>query len=94
MKKAVLLAVLIHLLVTFSIAEDQKTYKHASEYRAAILDENLRVSTGSDVTLAKTTTDAKLDRGGQGMNFLHTETGDYRVEAPVNKGRSFFASIS
>ena len=67
-------------------AKDAKTYKHASEYQVAILDQNLRVATGSDVTLAKTTTDAKLGAGGQGIHLLHTDAGDYRVEAPVNKG--------
>jgi hypothetical protein len=66
-----------------------KTYKHASQYQVAILDQNLRVATGSDVTLGKNTTDAKLGSGGQGIHLLHTDSGNFRVEAPVNKGRSF-----
>jgi hypothetical protein len=71
-----------------------KTYKHVAEFQMGTLDKNLRVSTGSDVTLGHTTTDAKLDQGGQGMHFLHTEKGDFRVEAPVNKGRSFLNGLA
>lgn len=71
-----------------------KTYKHAAEYQVAVLDQNLRVATSSDVTLAKTTTDAKLDGGGQGIHLLHTDAGDYRVEAPVNKGLSFLSAMA
>ena len=74
-------------------AKDGKTYKHASEYQVAILDQNLRVATGSDVTLGKNTTDAKLGLGGQGIHLLHTDAGDYRVEAPVNKGLSILSAL-
>ena len=74
-------------------AKGAKTYKHASEYQVAILDQNLRVSTGNDVTLAKNTTDAKLGPGGQGIHLLHTDGGDYRVEAPVNKGLSILSAL-
>ena len=74
-------------------AEGAKTYKHASEYQLAILDQNLRVETGSDVTLAKTGTDAKLGGGGQGIHLLHTDAGDFRVEAPVNKGLSILSAM-
>src|SRR5208282_3051821 len=56
-------------------AKDAKTYKHASEYQVAILDQNLRVETGNDVTLGKNTTDAKLGPGGQGIHLLHTDAG-------------------
>jgi len=51
------------------------------------------VATGNDVTLAKTTTDAKLSGGGQGIHLLHTDAGDYRVEAPINKGLSFLSAM-
>ncbi len=71
-----------------------KTYKHAAEYQLATLDQNLRVATGSDVTLAKTMTDSKLGAGGQGIHLLHTEVGDFRVEAPVNKGMSFLSAMA
>ncbi|MBZ5688985.1 MAG: hypothetical protein LAP86_28595 [Acidobacteriia bacterium] len=74
-------------------AKDAKTYKHASEYQVAILDQNLRVETGSDATLGKNTTDAKLGPGGQGIHLLHTDAGDYRVEAPVNKGMTFLSAM-
>jgi hypothetical protein len=69
--------------------QNVKTYKHAPEYQVAILDQNLRVETGSDITLAKNMTDAKLGQVGQGIHLLHTDSGNFRVEAPVNKGRSF-----
>lgn len=71
-----------------------KTYKHASEYQVAILDQNLRVATGSDVTQSKNMTDAKLGPGGQGIHLLHTDSGNYRVEAPVNKGGSFMNALA
>lgn len=74
-------------------SQDAKTYKHASEYQVAILDQNLRVATGSDVTLAKNMTDAKLGGGGQGIHLLHTDAGDYRVEAPVNKGLTILSAL-
>lgn len=94
-KFRVITAVAIALLFipVFGVAKDAKTYKHASEYQVAVLDQNLRVATGSDVTLGKTTTDAKLDPGGQGFHLLHTDDGDYRVEAPVNKGLTFLAAM-
>jgi hypothetical protein len=57
------------------------------------LDQNLRIATGNDVTLAKNTTDAKLGGGGQGIHLLHTDAGDYRVEAPVNKGLSILSAL-
>ncbi len=74
-------------------AKDEKTYQHASEYQVAILDQNLRVATGSDVTLAKTATAAKLGPGGQNIHLLHTDAGDYRVEAPINKGLTFLSAM-
>jgi hypothetical protein len=75
-------------------AKDAKTYKHASEYQVATLDKNLRVETGSDVTLAKTSTDAKLGAGGQGIHLLYTDQGNYRVEAPINKGLTILSAMS
>jgi hypothetical protein len=80
------------LFVTFT-SFCQKTYKHASEYQVAILDQNLRVVTEGDVTLAKNTTDAKLGPGGQGIHLLHTDAGDYRVEAPINKGLTMLSAM-
>ena len=74
-------------------AANVKNYKHASAYNIAILDQNLRVTTGSDVTLGKTRTDAKLGGGGQSIHILHTDAGDYRVEAPVNKGLSIISAL-
>jgi hypothetical protein len=59
----------------------------------AILDQNIRVATGSDATLAKNTTDAKLGPGGQGIHLLHADAGDYRVEAPINKGASILSAM-
>jgi hypothetical protein len=86
------------LFLTFlpgiAFAKDAKTYKHASQYQFAVLDRTLRVSTGTDVTAAKSTTDAKLGDGGQGIHLLFTDEGNYRVEAPVNKGRSFAAAMA
>jgi hypothetical protein len=75
-------------------AKDAKTYKHASQYQIATLDQNLRVQTGYDITVAKSMTDAKLAPGGQGIHLLYTEQGNYRVEAPVNKGRSFGLALA
>jgi hypothetical protein len=96
MKTATYRAIATGLLLFPSIllCQNAKTYKHASEYQMAILDQNLRVATGSDVTLAKNTTDAKLGSGGQGIHLLHTEAGDYRVEAPINKGATFLSAMS
>lgn len=71
-----------------------KTYKHASQYQVAVLDQSLRVETGNDVTLSRTSTDAKVSGGGQGIHLLHTDAGDYRVEAPVNKGLTFLSAMS
>jgi hypothetical protein len=89
MERAIVLAVLLLTAAGYA----QKTYNHASEYQVAVLDENARVSTGTDATLGKTGTDAKLDSGGQGFHFLHTDHGNYRVEAPVNKGASFISAL-
>jgi hypothetical protein len=71
-----------------ALTQNTKAYKHASEYEVADLDQNLHIDTGTDVTLGKTETDAKLGRGGEGFHRLHTERGDFRVEAPINKGRT------
>jgi len=51
------------------------------------------VATGGDVTLAKTTTDAKLGAGGQSIHILHTRAGDYRVEAPVNTAMTLISAL-
>src|SRR5690242_17439716 len=75
------MATALLFIPALGFAKDAKTYKHASEYQVATLDQNLRVETGSDATLAKNTTDAKLIVG-QGIHLLHTDAGDYRVEAP------------
>lgn len=87
------LATALLFIPALGFAKDAKTYKHASEYQVAILDENLRVATGSDVTLGKNITDAKLGPGGQGIHLLHTDAGDYRVEAPINKGLSILSAM-
>jgi hypothetical protein len=92
--KVIAVLAILSLTSTLGFAKGTKTYKHASEYQLAILDQNLRVTTGNDVTLAKTGTDAKLGAGGQGIHLLHTDAGDYRVEAPVNKGRSFGLALA
>ena len=81
------------LIVPCMFCQNAKTYKHASDYQIAVLDQNLRVATGSDVTLGKNTTDAKLSPGGQGIHLLHTDAGDYRVEAPVNKGLTVLSAL-
>jgi hypothetical protein len=85
---------LVALSVCSTGALAQKTYKHAPEYQVAVLDESLRVHTGADATVAKTGTDAKMDQGGQGMHVLHTAQGNYRVEAPVNKGMSILSAMN
>jgi len=86
----------IAIVISLSVAKRhaQKTYNHASEYQVAVLDETARLGTGADATLGKTRTDAKLNGGGQGFHFLHTDHGNYRVEAPVNKGMSFMAAMA
>ena len=89
----VIAASFLCLIPCISFCQNAKTYKHAAEYQVAILDQTLRVATGADVTLAKNTTDAKLGPGGQGIHLLHTQAGDYRVEAPVNKGASFMSAL-
>ena len=88
------LATLVVLLCAAPALHAQKTYKHSAEYIVAILDQNLSVQTGSDATLGKSQTDAKLSGGGQGIHLLHTDSGDYRVEAPVNKGASFMSALA
>lgn len=95
--KIITYGVLATALLPVSIlgfATNAKSYKHASSYKVAILDQNLRVATGSDVTLGKTTTDAKLGGGGQAIHILHTDAGDYRVEAPINKGLSIVSAMA
>lgn len=87
------LAAVLLIFPALGFANDGKTYKHASEYQVAILDQNLRVATGNDVTLAKNMTDAKLGPGGQGIHLLHTDAGDYRVEAPINKSLSILSAL-
>jgi len=89
--RALLLSILI---CPIAAVGSGKTYKHASEYQVAVLDQTVRVYTGSDATLGHTSTDAKLDQGGQGIHLLHTDTGDYRVEAPVNTGASILAAMA
>lgn len=84
---------LLAIINPFVWATAPKSYKHASEYQVAVLDETVRLHTGNDVTASHTSTDAKLDTGGQGMHFLHTDSGDYRVEAPINSGLSVLASL-
>ena len=82
------------LVCPIALAGGQKTYKHATEYQVALLDETVRIRTGTDSTLGHTSTDAKLDGGGQGVHFLHTDSSDYRVEAPVNSGASILAAMA
>ena len=88
------LATSVFLIPCTLVCQNAKTYKHASEYQLAVLDQNLRVATGGDLTLGKTTTDVKLGPGGQGIHLLHTDAGDYRVEAPVNKGATFLSAMN
>jgi hypothetical protein len=82
------------LLCQTAVAAGTKTYKHASAYQVAILDQTIRIQTGTDTTLGHTSTDAKLDGGGQGIHFLHTDAGDYRVEAPVNTGATILLAMA
>jgi hypothetical protein len=81
------------LICSVAFAGGGKTYKHASEFQVAVLDQSIRLQTGTDTTIGRTSTDAKLDQGGQGVHFLHTDTGDYRVEAPINTGASILAAM-
>jgi hypothetical protein len=87
MKRSIF-AILVAIFALAGSAYAQKTYKHAAQYQVATLDQNLRVETGTDATLAKTQTDSKLGAGGQGIHLLHTDAGNYRVEAPVNQART------
>jgi hypothetical protein len=82
------------LMRPIAFAGGGRAYKHVSEFQVAVLDGSRRLSTGSDTTIAHTSTDAKLDQGGQGIHFLHTDAGDYRVEAPINKGASILAAMA
>lgn len=77
-----------------AFGQTKKSYKHAAQYEVATLDKTIRLTTGTDVTAGKSQTDAKLDAGGQGMHFLYTDHGNFRVEAPVNKGRSFANALA
>jgi len=92
--RRVLQSVVILTPAFFAYGQAAKTYKHAGDFQVAILDENLRVVTGLDSTLGKNRTDAKLGRGGQGIHLLHTPNGDYRVEAPVNKGATILSAMN
>lgn len=85
---------LILSVSSLAFAQNHKTYKHSTEYIVAALDQNAQIATGSDLTLGKTQTDAKLSGGTQDFHFLHTDAGDYRVEAPVNKGASFLTAMN
>jgi hypothetical protein len=91
--KSLLYALIALSMLSATSLNAQKTYKHAPQYQVAILDQNLRVATGYDATLAKTATDSKLSGGGQGIHLLHTDAGDFRVEAPVNKGLSILSAL-
>jgi len=82
------------LLVAPVALSAQKTYKHASEYQVATLDQTLRVATGSDLTRSNSGAEAKLSGGGQGIHLLYTDAGNFRVEAPVNKGMSLLAAMA
>ena len=82
------------LVCHIAAAGGGKTYKHAVEYQVAVLDQTIRLHTGSDATIGHTSIDAKLDEGGQGVHFLHTDNGDYRVEAPVNSGATILAAMA
>jgi hypothetical protein len=93
-KKVICSIFAVALSTTFSFAKDTKTYRHAAQYQMGTLDKSFRITTGSDVTLGKTQTDAKLDDGGQGIHLLYTDAGNYRVEAPVNKGRTFALALA
>lgn len=75
-------------------AQTAKTYKHASEYQVAVLDQTVNVATGADITRASTQTDAKLNGGGQNFHMLYNQQGNYRIEAPVNKGASILAALA
>ncbi|MCL2659906.1 MAG: hypothetical protein FWD64_05230 [Acidobacteriaceae bacterium] len=88
------IALTFYPVIDATAQKNDKTYKHASQYQVAVLDQNLRVATGEDVTAGKTSTDSKLDAGGQGIHLLHTDAGDYRVEAPVNTGRSLLSAMA
>jgi hypothetical protein len=87
------LAIIVALFPALGYGKDAKVYRHASEFQVATLDQTLRVQTGNDVTLGKTRTDAKLDGGSQGIHLLYTDQGDFRVEAPVNKGLSIVSAL-
>jgi hypothetical protein len=94
--KNIAIAVMVFVFLTPVLClgkDDKKTYKHAPQYQVATLDQNIRVTTGYDLTLAKTQTDAKLGAGGQGIHLLYTPQGNYRVEAPVNKGLSVLSAM-
>ncbi len=95
LRKYPLVATVLLSICVFNLngQSSEKTYKHASQYQVAILDQNLRVATGTDATLAKNTTDAKLGPGGQGIHLLHTDAGDFRVEAPINKGLTILSAM-
>ncbi len=79
---------------TVAVAGSGKPYKHAPEYQVAVLDQTIRVNTESDATLGYTSTDAKFYQGGQGVHLLHTDSGDYRVEAPANTCANILAVIA
>lgn len=93
---------LLYLLSALSVCSVQnavgqktaKTYKHSSEYRVAILDSVQQVDSGVDVTLGKSQTDSQVNGSGQGIHMLHTKDGDFRVEAPVNKGATFMSALA
>ena len=92
-KSCGVVATALLFIPALGFANDAKTYSHASEYQVAILDQNLRGATESDVTLGKNMTDAKLGPGVQRIHLLHTDAGDYLVEAPINKGLTFLSAM-
>lgn len=82
-------------LAAVSASAVDKTYKHVTEYKLGVLDETLRVATvQNDVTEARTKTDSKLGPGGQGIHVIVTDAGTFRVESPVNGGKTFLAGMA
>jgi hypothetical protein len=96
MKRVLIALFAVLVLAGSAFAQKEKTYNHASEYKVAVLDENIKVGSvfSTDQTLGKTRTDAKLGTAGQGFHFLHTAQGNYRVEAPVNTGMSILSAMA
>ena len=93
--KNILIAMVLLCTINLSVAaESTKSYKHAAQFITGILDETWELSNGQDATLGRSSTDNKISGGSQGVYYIHTDEGNYRVEAPLNSGMNILSAMA